>query len=86
VSAIVYTDIARDGMMKGVNLDATRRLAEATSIPVIASGGVSSMEDVKQLASVADSGIAGAITGRAIYEGGLDLTEAQKWCDQVETT
>jgi len=53
---------------------------------VIASGGVSSMEDVKQLASVADSGIAGAITGRAIYEGGLDLTEAQKWCDQVETT
>ena len=84
VSAIVYTDIARDGMMEGVNLDATRRLAEATSIPVIASGGVSSMEDVKQLASVANSGITGAITGRAIYEGGLDLTEAQKWCDQVE--
>lgn len=84
VSAIVYTDIARDGMMEGVNLDATRRLAEATSIPVIASGGVSNMDDVKQLASVADSGITGAITGRAIYEGGLDLTEAQKWCDQVE--
>ncbi|TDT43495.1 1-(5-phosphoribosyl)-5-[(5-phosphoribosylamino)methylideneamino] imidazole-4-carboxamide isomerase [Halospina denitrificans] len=85
VSAIVYTDIARDGMMEGVNLDATRRLAEATSIPVIASGGVSSMDDVKQLASVAGSGITGAITGRAIYEGGLDLAEAQKWCDQVET-
>jgi len=84
VSAIVYTDIARDGMMKGVNLETTRRLAEATSIPVIASGGVSSMEDVKQLASVANSGITGAITGRAIYEGGLDLTEAQQWCDQVE--
>ena len=84
VSAIVYTDIARDGMMEGVNLDATRRLAEATSIPVIASGGVSNMDDVKQLASVADSGITGAITGRAIYEGGLDLAEAQTWCDQVE--
>lgn len=86
VSAIVYTDIARDGMMEGVNLDATRRLAEATSIPVIASGGVSSMEDVKQLARVADSGVTGAITGRAIYEGGLDLAEAQQWCDQVEQT
>ena len=84
VSAIVYTDIARDGMMEGVNLEATRRLAEATSIPVIASGGVSSLDDVKQLAGVADAGIAGAITGRAIYEGGLDLTEAQTWCDQVE--
>ena len=84
VSAIVYTDIARDGMMEGVNLDATRRAAEATSIPVIASGGVSSMEDVKQLAELTDAGIAGAITGRAIYEGGLDLTEAQNWCDRRE--
>ena len=84
VSAIVYTDIARDGMMEGVNLDATRHLAEATSIPVIASGGVSSMEDVRELAGLTDAGVAGAITGRAIYEGGLDLTRAQSWCDRQE--
>ncbi|MGM0449483.1 MAG: 1-(5-phosphoribosyl)-5-[(5-phosphoribosylamino)methylideneamino]imidazole-4-carboxamide isomerase [Pseudomonadota bacterium] len=83
VDAIVYTDIARDGMMEGVNVDATRRLAESTSIPVIASGGVSSMVDVRALAQVASSGIAGAITGRAIYEGTLDVAEAQRYCDSV---
>lgn len=85
VSAIVYTDIARDGMMQGVNIDATVRLAEATRIPVIASGGVTDMADVKRLAAVAESGIAGAITGRAIYEGKLDVAEAQAWCDSVAT-
>ncbi|TVP59399.1 MAG: 1-(5-phosphoribosyl)-5-[(5-phosphoribosylamino)methylideneamino]imidazole-4-carboxamide isomerase [Halomonadaceae bacterium] len=84
VSAIVYTDIARDGMMQGVNIDATVRLAEATRIPVIASGGVTDMEDVKRLAAVAESGIAGAITGRAIYEGQLDVAEAQAWCDRFK--
>lgn len=81
VSSIVYTDIARDGMMQGVNVDATVALARATQIPVIASGGVTDMEDIRRLAAVADQGILGAITGRAIYEGGLDVAEAQQWCD-----
>ncbi|MFE8070811.1 1-(5-phosphoribosyl)-5-[(5-phosphoribosylamino)methylideneamino]imidazole-4-carboxamide isomerase [Marinobacteraceae bacterium S3BR75-40.1] len=81
VSAIVYTDIARDGMMQGVNVEATVRLAEATKIPVIASGGVTNMDDVKRLSEVAHRGVAGAITGRAIYEGTLDVAEAQQWCD-----
>lgn len=82
VSAIVYTDIARDGMMQGVNLEATLRLAESAGVPVIASGGVTDLEDIKRLAAVADRGIQGAITGRAIYEGTLDLAEAQAWCDR----
>ena len=86
VDAIVYTDIARDGMMEGVNVDATRRLAESTSIPVIASGGVSIMVDVRALTQVANSGITGAITGRAIYEGTLYLAEAQRYCDSVASS
>jgi phosphoribosylformimino-5-aminoimidazole carboxamide ribotide isomerase len=81
VSAIVYTDIARDGMMQGVNLEATLRVAAAGGVPVIASGGITDMDDVRRLAAVRDSGIVGAITGRAIYEGRLDLAEAQSWCD-----
>lgn len=84
VSAIVYTDIARDGMMSGVNVDATVAMAEATTIPVIASGGVTNMDDVKALQAVSDSGILGAITGRAIYEGSLNLAEAQTWCDSQD--
>jgi phosphoribosylformimino-5-aminoimidazole carboxamide ribotide isomerase len=86
VEAIIYTDIARDGMMQGVNLEATLRLARASSIPVIASGGVSRMEDIKELLKLAHTdtgaGIMGAITGRAIYEGALDLAAAQQYCDQ----
>lgn len=82
VTAIVYTDIERDGMMQGLNLHSTAALAEAISIPVIASGGVTTMDDVKQLQQIAHHGILGAITGRAIYEGTLDLTDAQAWCDQ----
>jgi len=78
VSAIVYTDIGRDGMLTGPNIDATRRLADAISIPVIASGGITSIDDVRALAAVADSGIVGAITGRAIYEGTLDFAEGQR--------
>lgn len=84
VSAIVYTDIARDGMMQGVNIDETVRLAESISIPVIASGGVTNMDDLKRLATVADKGILGAITGRAIYEGTLDVAEAQAFCDGLK--
>ncbi|TNF34895.1 MAG: 1-(5-phosphoribosyl)-5-[(5-phosphoribosylamino)methylideneamino]imidazole-4-carboxamide isomerase [Gammaproteobacteria bacterium] len=81
VSAIIYTDIARDGMMQGVNVEATVTMARASSIPVIASGGITSLQDIKALHAVEQEGILGAITGRAIYEGTLDLEDAQQWCD-----
>lgn len=83
VSAIVYTDIERDGMMQGVNVEATVAMARASSIPVIASGGITSLDDIKALQAVADQGILGAVTGRAIYEGTLDVTEAQQYCDEA---
>jgi len=83
VSAIVYTDISRDGMMQGVNVEATARLAQECGIEVIASGGVTDIEDVRALAKVANKGICGAITGRAIYEGTLDLKEAQQLSDEL---
>jgi phosphoribosylformimino-5-aminoimidazole carboxamide ribotide isomerase len=83
VEAIVFTDIGRDGMMSGVNVDSTVELARAITIPVIASGGITSMEDIRALCAVADEGIMGAITGRAIYEGTLDLAEAQKLADEL---
>ncbi|MFK7829698.1 MAG: 1-(5-phosphoribosyl)-5-[(5-phosphoribosylamino)methylideneamino]imidazole-4-carboxamide isomerase [Congregibacter sp.] len=81
VAAIVYTDIARDGMMQGVNVDATVALAKVGGIPVIASGGITDMRDIRALHAAADAGISGAITGRAIYEGTLDMAEAQRYCD-----
>jgi len=81
VSAIVYTDIDRDGMMQGVNVEATLAMAKASSIPVIASGGITNLDDIKALCEVSGQGILGAITGRAIYEGTLDLAEAQRYCD-----
>ena len=84
VSAIVYTDIARDGMMQGVNVEATAALASAASIPVIASGGITDLDDIRALVRRAAEGICGAITGRAIYEGTLDLSEAQALCDGVD--
>jgi phosphoribosylformimino-5-aminoimidazole carboxamide ribotide isomerase len=84
VSAIVYTDIARDGMMQGVNVEATVRLAREAKIPVIASGGVTNMDDIENLARVAKQGVIGAITGRAIYEGTLDVKAAQDLCDSYE--
>ncbi|MDX1633994.1 MAG: 1-(5-phosphoribosyl)-5-[(5-phosphoribosylamino)methylideneamino]imidazole-4-carboxamide isomerase [Marinobacter sp.] len=84
VEAIVYTDISRDGMMQGVNVEATAALARAGGIPVIASGGVTNMDDLMRLSEVADQGILGAITGRAIYEGTLDVAEAQAWCDGLK--
>ena len=81
VDAVVYTDIDRDGMMQGVNVEATVALAQSSGLPVIASGGISRIEDVEQLMQHADSGITGAITGRAIYEGTLDLSAAQAMVD-----
>ena len=76
VSAIIFTDIGRDGMMTSVNIDSSVELARSVTVPVIASGGVKDLDDIKALCSVAAEGIAGAITGRAIYEGNLDLKEA----------
>jgi phosphoribosylformimino-5-aminoimidazole carboxamide ribotide isomerase len=77
VEAIIYTDISRDGMMQGVNVEATARLARAIKIPVIASGGITNIDDIHALGKVAQDGIMGAITGRAIYEGTLDFVSAQ---------
>ena len=82
VSEIVYTDISRDGMMQGVNLESTVEMATA-GIPIIASGGVTNMDDIRNLVAVADQGISGAIKGRAIYEGTLDVAEAQAYCDNA---
>ena len=83
VEAIVYTDISRDGMMTGVNVEATLRLAQSINIPVIASGGITNLEDIRNLAEVAEEGITGAITGRAIYEGSLDFVEGQRLSDEL---
>jgi phosphoribosylformimino-5-aminoimidazole carboxamide ribotide isomerase len=82
VSSIVYTDISRDGMMQGVNVEATAKLAKQTSIPVIASGGITTIDDVASLLKESHHGISGAITGRAIYEGTLNFNQAQKLCEQ----
>ncbi len=83
VAAIVFTDISRDGMMQGLNLDSTVELARAIRTPVIASGGITTLDDVRKLCAVADEGIVGAITGRALYEGTLDLAEGQKLADEL---
>lgn len=86
VEAIVYTDISRDGMMQGVNIAATVKLAQAITIPVIASGGVTSEDDIRALCEVADEGIMGAIIGRALYEGNIDLTKAQQLVDSLHSS
>jgi phosphoribosylformimino-5-aminoimidazole carboxamide ribotide isomerase len=83
VTAVVYTDIGRDGMMSGPNVEATRALAGAIRIPVIASGGITEIDDVRALAEVSSCGIVGAITGRAIYEGTLDFAEGQRLADSL---
>ncbi|MFN3919064.1 MAG: 1-(5-phosphoribosyl)-5-[(5-phosphoribosylamino)methylideneamino]imidazole-4-carboxamide isomerase [Methylohalobius sp.] len=82
VEAIVYTDIGRDGMLEGVNVEATARLAEAIHIPVIASGGIRDLDDIRALGEIADKGVIGAITGRALYEGTLDFAQGLKLAEQ----
>jgi phosphoribosylformimino-5-aminoimidazole carboxamide ribotide isomerase len=82
VSSIVYTDISRDGMMQGVNVEATSQLASAINIPVIASGGVTDMNDIIKLNETKQSGIEGVIIGRALYEGAISLEQAQEYIDQ----
>ncbi len=88
VEAIIYTDIARDGMMQGVNVEATEALASASEIPIIASGGVSRLADIEALQAVSrtgtGAGIMGAIIGRALYEGAVDLGQAQRHCDEAD--
>ena len=85
VSAIIYTDISRDGMMQGPNIEATRQLAEAISIPVIASGGLSSLKDIENLKAIESSGVTGVITGKAIYSGAINLAEAIALTRRSET-
>jgi phosphoribosylformimino-5-aminoimidazole carboxamide ribotide isomerase len=83
VEAIIYTDIGRDGMLSGVNVDATVALAQKLSVPVIASGGITNLDDVRALCEVEPEGIMGAITGRAVYQGTLDFARAQKLADEL---
>jgi len=83
VEAIIYTDIGRDGMLSGINLEATVKLAQALSIPVVASGGLSNMADIEALCAVEDEGIEGVICGRAIYSGDLDFAAAQARADEL---
>lgn len=85
VAAIIFTDIGRDGMLNNVNIDATVDLCKDITIPVIASGGVSNLDDIRALCEVSEEGIFGTITGRAIYEGTLNLTEAQQLADELST-
>jgi len=82
IESIIYTDIARDGMMNGVNVEQTLGMANASTVPIIASGGITNIDDIEALLEVADAGIMGAITGRAIYEGTLDLAQAQSLSDE----
>lgn len=82
VESIIYTDIGRDGMLSGINIDATVKLAQSVRIPVIASGGLSNIEDIKKLCAVQDDGVEGVICGRAIYTGDLDFAAGQQLADQ----
>jgi phosphoribosylformimino-5-aminoimidazole carboxamide ribotide isomerase len=83
VESIIYTDIGRDGMLSGINVPATVRLAQALTIPVIASGGLSNMADIEALCAVEDEGIEAVICGRAIYSGDLDFEAAQERADEL---
>jgi len=83
VEAVIYTDIGRDGMMTGINIDATVKLAQALTIPVIASGGLSGMADIERLCAIESEGVDGVICGRAIYNGALDFAAAQRRADEL---
>jgi phosphoribosylformimino-5-aminoimidazole carboxamide ribotide isomerase len=83
VESIIYTDIGRDGMLQGINIDATVKLAQSMSIPVIASGGLSNMADIEALCAVEKDGVEGVICGRAIYSGDLDFSAAQDRADEL---
>jgi phosphoribosylformimino-5-aminoimidazole carboxamide ribotide isomerase len=83
VESIIYTDIGRDGMLSGINIEATVRLAQALTIPVIASGGLSRLEDIRALCEVEGEGVVGTIAGRAVYDGSLDFKAAQQMADEL---
>ena len=83
VESIIYTDIGRDGMMGGINIEATVKLAQSVKIPIIASGGLHNIGDVEALCAVQDEGIEGVICGRSIYEGTINLAEAQARADAL---
>lgn len=83
VEGIIYTDIGRDGMLSGINIDATVKLAQALTIPVIASGGLSNIEDIRALCAVEEEGVEGVICGRSIYTGDLDFEAAQELADEL---
>jgi phosphoribosylformimino-5-aminoimidazole carboxamide ribotide isomerase len=83
VEAVVYTDIGRDGMLTGVNIEATVKLAQALTIPVFASGGLSGLADIEKLCAVEEEGVQGVICGRALYNGALDFAAAQKRVDEL---
>ena len=83
VEGVIYTDIGRDGMLTGINIDATVKLAQALTIPVIASGGLSNIQNIEELCAVESEGVEGVICGRAIYSGDLDFAAAQKRADEL---
>lgn len=83
VEAIIHTDIGRDGMLEGVNVEATERLARDVNVPVFASGGVRDLDDIRAICAAADAGIAGAIVGRALYEGTLDFAAAAELANEL---
>lgn len=83
VEAIIFTDIDRDGMMDGLNIDSTVELARSITIPVIASGGVTSLDDIRRLCEVEQEGVMGVVAGRSLYEGAIDFAEAQQFADSL---
>ena len=85
VEAVIYTDIGRDGMLTGINIEATLKLAQALTIPVIASGGLAGMADIERLCAIESEGVNGVICGRAIYNGALDFSAAQMRADELGT-
>jgi phosphoribosylformimino-5-aminoimidazole carboxamide ribotide isomerase len=85
VEGVIYTDIGRDGMLTGINIDATVKLAQALTIPVFASGGLAGIADIEKLCAIEDEGVEGVICGRSIYTGALDFTSAQARADELFT-